>query len=117
MKDFIHRGIKKNSMNDYELALHVYTFEQRLENGKKLEDSEMEILNAMRNEIVNRFIDKFYLKKQDTITKEERESFIEFLLSIGINKAGAEEAIYQINEDTASDVEWNLYKRFKAERQ
>jgi len=114
MKDSIHRGIKKDSMNDYEIALHVYTWEQRLENGEQLEDAEMEILNAMRNEIVNRFVDRCYLKKQDTITEEERESFIKFLLSIGMNAAGANEVIFQINEDTASDVEWNLYKRFKA---
>ena len=114
MKDTIHRGLRKDSMNDYELGWHVHTWEQRLENGQQLEDGEMEILNAMRNEIVNRFIDKFYLKKQDVITEEERESFIKFLLAIGLNKAGAEEVIYLINDDTASDVEWNLYKRFKA---
>lgn len=116
MKDTIHRGLRKDSMNDYELGLHVHTWEQRLEKGERLEDGEMEILNAMRNEIVNRFIDKFYLQKQDVITEEERGSFIEFLLSIGINKAGANEVIYKINDDTASDVEWNLYKRYKGSR-
>ena len=113
MKDLIHRGVKGDSMNDYELAYHVHTWEQRLEEGQQLEDAEIELLNVMRNEIVNRFIDKVYLKKQDTITEEDQGRFIEFLLAIGFNNAGAKEVIYLINNDTASDVEWNLYERFR----